>query len=59
MSHRFSGEAKLIHRTLWIFTLVVMATGIVAGQKSATDGATPLGLAPGAPAGSYPLSGIR
>ena len=42
---------------LLIFTssLLVASTNAFA-QQQATDGATPLGLSPGAPAGSYPLS---
>ena len=37
-------------------TLVLFAFTTVSAQQQATDGATPLGLSPGAPAGSYPLS---
>lgn len=37
--------------------LFLLAMKIVA-QQSATDGATPLALSPGTPAGSYPLSGF-
>src|ERR1700752_2423664 len=36
--------------------LLVFASLTVFAQQQSTDGATPLGLAPGAPAGSYPLS---
>src|SRR6185295_9418526 len=41
--------------TLASAVLLIVFTSIVA-QQQATDGATPLGLAPGAPAGSYSLS---
>lgn len=37
-------------------TLLLFAFVSVFAQQQSTDGATPLGLAPGAPAGSYPLS---
>lgn len=57
MSEHFSPATTLI-RILWIFILLVLTTTIAVGQKSATDGATPLALSPGAPAGSYPLSGF-
>jgi len=36
--------------------LLLTAAGNALAQQQATDGATPLGLSPGAPAGSYPLS---
>src|SRR6185295_14106567 len=41
--------------TLASAVLLIVFTSIVA-QQQATDGATPLGLSPGAPAGSYSLS---
>jgi RHS repeat-associated protein len=41
----------------WLVLLFLLATRVMA-QQSATDGATPLALAPGTPAGSYPLSGF-
>lgn len=37
-------------------SLLLLAFGGAFAQQQSTDGATPLGLAPGAPAGSYPLS---
>lgn len=37
-------------------TLLLFAFAGVFAQQQSTDGATPLGLSPGAPAGSYPLS---
>lgn len=37
-------------------SLLFFACATVFAQQQATDGATPLGLSPGAPAGSYPLS---
>src|SRR5215203_7149678 len=36
----------------------VLSFAVTAQTKSATDGSTPLGLEPGAPAGSYALSGF-
>ena len=36
--------------------ILVLSLGVTAQTSSATDGSTPLGLQPGAPAGSYPLS---
>ena len=42
-------------------TLLFLTFGGAAAQtgtKSATDGTTPLGMTPGAPAGSYALSGF-
>ena len=42
-----------------ILVVVCVLGSVVAGQTtSATDGSTPLGLQPGAPAGSYALSGF-
>ncbi len=38
--------------------LLVLASEASAQMRSATDGTTPLGLTPGAPAGSYSLSGF-
>lgn len=37
-------------------SLLFLACASIVAQQQATDGATPLGLSPGAPAGSYPLS---
>src|SRR5262245_54386164 len=39
--------------------LLLSLNGLAQSQQKATDGATPLGLAPGAPAGSYALSGFE
>src|SRR5258706_13752146 len=44
-----------------IFLLFIVASSARAqgpSGTSATDGSTPLGIQPGAPAGSYPLSGF-
>ena len=38
--------------------LILLACSVGAQQTSSTDGQTPLGLAPGAPAGSYALSDL-
>lgn len=40
-----------------VFLLALLMSG--ARARSVTDGSTPLGLAPGSPAGSYALSGIE
>jgi RHS repeat-associated protein len=40
-------------------SVVLLASMSYAQSSSATDGSTPLGIAPGAPAGSYPLSGFE
>jgi len=43
-----------------VFALLLCATVTAFAQTtSATDGSTPLGLSPGAPAGSYPLTGFE
>src|SRR5215203_3699923 len=41
-----------------LILLVGLSFAVTAQTKSATDGSTPLGLQPGAPAGSYALSGF-
>jgi hypothetical protein len=48
-------------RTLHLFALVLALSVVTSAQNSSstTDGMTPLGMAPGAPAGSYPLSGFE
>ena len=43
-------------RSLIFTSALLFAFTSVSAQQQATDGATPLGLSPGAPAGSYPLS---
>ena len=43
---------------LHIFIIALLSSGASA-QTSNTDGATPAGLSPGAPAGSYSLSGFE
>jgi len=43
-------------RVLLASFLLLSAAATVLAQQQATDGATPLGLSPGAPAGSYALS---
>src|SRR2546423_1873762 len=46
-------------RILCLLTILTCLNGAVLAQpRSATDGSTPLGLQPGAPAGSYALSGF-
>ena len=51
-----------IKHARWATLGVVLLAGSALGQTtttSSTDGATPLALSPGAPAGSYPLSDIE
>lgn len=47
---------RIIRSLVLTSTLLLVAFVSVFAQQQATDGATPLGLSPGAPAGSYPLS---
>src|ERR671939_19667 len=56
MSNRAIASQGYIHLLVLLFAICV--SGTVAATTSATDGSTPLGLQPGAPAGSYPLSGF-
>ena len=42
-----------------LFILLVLLSFEVSAQTSNTDGATPAGLSPGAPAGSYSLTGFE
>src|SRR5678815_3216032 len=41
-----------------LLVLCVLSVTVTSQTTSSTDGSTPLGLQPGAPAGSYPLSGF-
>ena len=50
--------AHVIARAVLIFLVLTSAVLNVRSSTSATDGATPLALQPGAPAGSYALSGL-
>src|SRR5215213_310069 len=52
--------SSLAGRLLVAFSLslLIACSALAQGSWSATDGKTPTSLAPGAPAGSYPLSGI-
>ena len=45
-----------IRSLILTLSLLLFACASIVAQQQATDGATPLGLSPGAPAGSYPLS---
>jgi RHS repeat-associated protein len=53
-----SSQAIIPRLLLTILTALIAATGARPQTSSATDGSTPLGLSPGAPAGSYALSGF-
>ncbi len=55
MNSPFSLSRTICSLTLTSF-LLLFACATVFAQQQATDGTTPLGLSPGAPAGSYPLS---
>jgi RHS repeat-associated protein len=55
MNSRFN-FARIIRSLTLTSTLLFVACANIFAQQQATDGATPLGLSPGAPAGSYPLS---
>jgi hypothetical protein len=48
----------LITSLFAVLLFICVMTANVFGSTSATDGSTPLGLQPGAPAGSYALSGF-
>ena len=60
LAPRFLRKA-LCRRVLLCTCLLLLPYGVAAQvlKTSATDGHTPSGLAPGAPAGSYPLSGFE
>jgi hypothetical protein len=48
--------SRTVHSIILTSALLLFAFANVSAQQQATEGATPLGLSPGAPAGSYPLS---
>ncbi len=55
--HKFRGN---LFRHLYLASSLIALLALAAhAQTSATDGSTPLGLLPGAPAGSYALSGFE
>ncbi|HJP93169.1 MAG TPA: hypothetical protein VJ875_14520, partial [Pyrinomonadaceae bacterium] len=57
MTTRYIDASECILHSLIILLFICLMSGKVsADTTSATDGSTPLGLQPGAPAGSYPLS---
>ena len=49
----------LIRTSFFCFLTAAWADGTALAQTSVTDGSTPLALSPGAPAGSYALSGFE
>jgi len=51
----FLGALSRLSGMLFLLALILNSAN---AQNSSTDGSTPLGLAPGAPAGSYALSGF-
>src|SRR5882762_9887134 len=51
--------AALLRSPVGVLSMIIfLACSASAQQTSSTDGQTPIGLAPGAPAGSYPLSDL-
>src|SRR5437764_724765 len=58
MSNRTIAPQRCVHLLALLFAILVLRGSVAATTTSATDGSTPLGLQPGAPAGSYPLSGF-
>ncbi len=57
----FPQSLSLIHiftRPMLVLSLIALAVLNVRSSTTATDGATPLALEPGAPAGAYTLSGL-
>jgi hypothetical protein len=57
---RTENAESIVRRSLLVMLLVLCsATALKSQTSSSTDGTTPLGLAPGAPAGSYALSGFE
>src|SRR5436305_1066838 len=57
MPIRFYGVLRCLAATVALMVMLSI-TASAQFEKNATDGTTPLGIAPGAPAGSYPLSGF-
>lgn len=47
-----------VRRTLFLFSVLALVCVHASAQSRATDGATPAAIAPGAPTGSYSLSGF-
>jgi hypothetical protein len=56
LSFRFS---RMVRSLILVSSILLSAVVSVFAQQQATDGATPLGLSPGAPAGSYSLSNFE
>ena len=57
-SHQSLPATQVVVRAVLIFIVLTSAVLNVSSATSATDGATPSALQPGAPAGSYALSGL-
>src|SRR5262245_39729923 len=55
ITHRYTSIITRIERTTLV-TLLLLFISISAIAQSSTDGATPSGLTPGSPTGSYPMS---
>ena len=58
-SFRSDTRLSVSHFTLLGFLLLLILSTVANAQTSKTDGATPSGLQPGAPAGAYSLSGFE
>ncbi len=57
MNSRISHKSPFLGNAFYVVLLIVILFKSMAAS-TATDGSTPLALTPGAPAGSYPLSGL-
>jgi hypothetical protein len=55
----FASRSLIAHSVRVLCILLVLVWTANAHAQSLTDGQTPLGIAPGSPAGSYPLSGFE
>src|SRR5262245_54037787 len=52
----YTHYSRCIARIIFSLTLALIVWTNVSAQQTGADGTTPLGISPGAPAGSYPLS---
>src|SRR5215212_2671192 len=58
LTNRLHDVRRKVRLTLFLFSVLALVCGHALAQTRATDGATPAGIAPGAPSGSYSLSGF-
>src|SRR5713226_1653808 len=52
-------NSSLLVASVSVVVLLILQIPASAQTTSSTDGSTPLGLSPGSPSGSYPLSGFE